>query len=92
MTSGYPGILKEDVREAPLMAGWVTSYCLLIPLGVSVSRAEVVPQSWPFEGAVYVGVCATVTELSSDEAWCVLAFSLPYSRWDTVACAHVARV
>lgn len=38
---------------------------------------------------VSVGVCATVTGLSSDEAWRVLAFSELYSRWDRV---HVAGV
>lgn len=36
-----------------------------------------------------LGVCATVTGLSSDEAWRVLAFSELYSRWDRV---HVAGV
>lgn len=34
-----------------------------------------------------VGLCATVTELSLDEAWRALAFSVLYSRWDRV---HVA--
>lgn len=56
VTSGYPGILR--VKEARLVTECVTSCCLLIPFGVSVSLAEVVPQSWPFEGGVCLWGCA----------------------------------